>query len=116
VPDVETGSRAPVAPEGPPAAARAPGVAPTAPTNGVGAVIEELRDLYARTLGYPREAITASADLEADLGIDSLKRAEMLVKVTAHFRLPEAGTAHFVQHQTLSELADLVVTAQAAVA
>jgi acyl carrier protein len=72
-------------------------------------VLEQLRGLYASTLGYPPEAITADADLEADLGIDSLKRAEMLAKVTVHFQLKDADDGRYASHQTLAELAELVM-------
>lgn len=80
---------------------------PHAPT--LSEVLEQLRGLYADTLGYPPEAITPDADLEADLGIDSLKRAEMLAKVTVHFRLKDADDGRYASHQTLAELAGLVV-------
>lgn len=72
-------------------------------------VLVQLRSLYAETLGYPPEAITPEADLEADLGIDSLKRAEMLAKVAVHFRLKDADDGRYASHQTLSELAGLVL-------
>ena len=74
-------------------------------------MLEQLRALYAETLGYPPEAITPEADLEADLGIDSLKRAEMLAKVTVHFQLKDADDGRYASHQTLAELAGLVISA-----
>ena len=74
-------------------------------------VLEQLRELYAETLGYPAEAMTPEADLEADLGIDSLKRAEMLAKVASHFRLEDLEEGQLASHQTLAELASLVAAA-----
>lgn len=74
-------------------------------------VLEQLRELYAETLGYPAEAMTPEADLEADLGIDSLKRAEMLAKVTSHFHLEDLEEGQLASHQTLAELASLVAAA-----
>ncbi len=94
-------------------ASAAPAQAP-APARGgpsLPQVLEQLRALYADTLGYPPEAITPEADLEADLGIDSLKRAEMLAKVTVHFQLKDADDGRYASHQTLAELADLVIAA-----
>ncbi|GAA0477242.1 ACP S-malonyltransferase [Streptomyces olivaceiscleroticus] len=77
-------------------------------------VLDELRELYASTLGYPVEVITGDADLEADLGIDSLKRAEMLGKVSAHFGLGEsAEDGRFIAQSTLADLADLITAVQA---
>ena len=75
-----------------------------------------LRQLYAASLGFPEEVISVDADLEADLGIDSLKRTEMLSKVRAQFALPESvndGRLH--AHTTLSELGALVVEAMGGV-
>ncbi|WEV29335.1 phosphopantetheine-binding protein [Streptomyces sp. 71268] len=77
-------------------------------------VLGELRELYAGTLGYPVEAVTGDADLEADLGIDSLKRAEMLGKVSAHFGLDaSADGGRFLAQSTLAELAELIAAARA---
>lgn len=79
--------------------------------DSLSAVLEQLRELYAETLGYPPEAMTPDADLEADLGIDSLKRAEMLAKVTTHFHLEDVEDGQLASHQTLAELANLVAAA-----
>ncbi|GAA4675524.1 hypothetical protein GCM10023324_31230 [Streptomyces youssoufiensis] len=77
-------------------------------------MLGELRELYAGTLGYPVEAVTGDADLEADLGIDSLKRAEMLGKVSAHFGLDASvDGGRFLAQSTLAELAELIAAARA---
>ncbi|MDQ3404011.1 MAG: acyltransferase domain-containing protein [Actinomycetota bacterium] len=90
-------------------------VSPVGVVPDVGVVLEQLRELYASTLGYPVEAITGDADLEADLGVDSLKRAEMLGRVTARFGLGDsAGDVRFIAQPTLGELADLVVSVKVA--
>ncbi|MFF5923829.1 acyltransferase domain-containing protein [Streptomyces flavochromogenes] len=91
-----------------PAAEAAPVTATEAAPDPVG-VLDELRELYASALGYPVEVITGDADLEADLGIDSLKRAEMLGKVSARFGLGESAVdGRFVAQPTLADLADLI--------
>ena len=94
-----------------------PNVQPTQPAGlsrpEVAEVLAELVSLYADSLGYPAEAVSADADLEADLGIDSLKRAEMLGKVRAHFGLVDAGDdGRFLAQSTLAELAELVAAAR----
>jgi len=87
----------------------APAVAPAGAS-----VLDELRQLYATTLGYPVEVITGEADLEADLGVDSLKRAEMLGKLMAHFGLDDsAADGRFIAQSTLADLADLITDVQA---
>jgi hypothetical protein len=53
--------------------------------------------------------ITADADLEADLGIDSLKRAEMLTRVATLFNLGEAARdGRFLQQYTIEGIAGLI--------
>ena len=55
------------------------------------------------------EAVEADADLEADLGIDSLKRAEMMGMVGAMFDLPSSmNDGRFLAHTTLAELAGMI--------
>jgi [acyl-carrier-protein] S-malonyltransferase len=72
-------------------------------------MVTQLRELYATELGYPFDAVEADADLEADLGIDSLKRAEMLGKVAAQLSLPESvQDGRFLGHATLAELAGMI--------
>lgn len=84
-------------------------IAPAAAAPNAGTVTDRLRELYATTLGYPLEAVEADADLEADLGIDSLKRAEMLGKVGAMFDLPgSVNDGRFLAHTTLAELAGMI--------
>ncbi len=97
----------------PAAAAVAASAPPAKPAPSAADVLDELRELYASVLGYPVEVITGDADLEADLGIDSLKRAEMLGKVSAHFGLGESAVdGRFVAQPTLADLADLITSVQ----
>ena len=41
-------------------------------------LLARLLDLVSDRTGYPKEALSIDLDLEADLGIDSIKRVEML--------------------------------------
>lgn len=92
-----------------PAPAFQPASGQSASPGGAEGVLAELLSLYATSLGYPLEAMSADADLEADLGIDSLKRAEMLGKVRAHFGLSDStDDGRFLAQSTLGELAELV--------
>ena len=49
------------------------------------ALLADLRSMYATTLDYPESVFTETADLEADLGIDSVKQTELLGRVTERF-------------------------------
>ncbi|MFI1524409.1 acyltransferase domain-containing protein [Kitasatospora cineracea] len=74
-------------------------------------VVSVLRTLYATALGYPPEVLTADADLEADLGVDSIKQTELFAQAVTRFgrTLPTEGT-RLTSHTTLDALADLLPT------
>lgn len=57
--------------------------------------------------GYPSEMLEAEMDLEADLGIDSIKRVEILGALEEEFpSLPPADTEILAQTRTLAEIVD----------
>ncbi len=71
-------------------------------------VIADLRDFYAATLEYPPEMVTPDADIESDLGVDSMQQSELLVRVMARYGLePEEVNAGF--YLTVTDVADYVV-------
>ncbi|MFK3731383.1 acyltransferase domain-containing protein [Streptomyces sp. NPDC088090] len=79
---------------------------------GVGdrkAVVETLRSLYATALGYPPEVLTEDADLEADLGVDSIKQTELFAQAAARYgrTLPAEGS-RLTSYTTLDALAGLL--------
>jgi len=57
------------------------------------AILAVVRRTYAEALEYPEEVLTEDAHLEADLGVDSIKRTEVLARLRGHFGLgaPAAG-------------------------
>lgn len=63
-----------------------PAVLPAAPE-----ILEELRALYAEGIECPIEALSDDADLEADLGVDSLTQTELLSEALGRYGLDEAG-------------------------
>jgi acyl transferase domain-containing protein/acyl carrier protein len=85
-----------------------------------GAVLEDLRVLYAEAVEYPVEVFTEDVDLEADLGVDSVKQTELLARVAQRYGMPErAEGIRVADFPTLGRIADLVVehgTADPAVA
>ena len=70
-------------------AAAAPAPAPAAPAAGVSAE-EALIAVVAEATGYPTDMLELDMDLESDLGIDSIKRVEILSMLSE--RLPNAPT------------------------
>ncbi|MEO3764222.1 acyltransferase domain-containing protein [Streptomyces sp. B8F3] len=79
-----------------------------APAAG-GDVLATLQQVYADRLGYPVEAMDPDADLEGDLGIDSLKRMEVLSTLIDRFGLHHvADDTRFALQSTLGGLARLI--------
>jgi acyl transferase domain-containing protein/acyl carrier protein len=74
------------------------------------AVLADLRSMYAAALDYPETVITDEADLEADLGVDSMQQTELLVRVSAHYELPPPGKGDGIADiTTLSDVAEFVI-------
>ncbi|MER6474781.1 acyltransferase domain-containing protein [Streptomyces filamentosus] len=96
------------------------GSAPAAPSAGPGGldpeeVVATLRTLYADALGYPPEVLTRDADLEADLGVDSIKQTELFARaVTRYGRALPAEGSRLTNYTTLDALAGLLSTLPAA--
>ncbi|MFE9610788.1 acyltransferase domain-containing protein [Streptomyces sp. NPDC006012] len=72
-------------------------------------LVAALRTLYASALGYPPEVLTDHADLEADLGVDSIKQTELFAQAAARFgrTLPPDGS-RLTSYTTLDALAGLL--------
>lgn len=75
------------------------------------AIVDTLRALYAEALGYPPEVLTEGADLEADLGVDSIKQIELFAQAAARYgrAVPSEGF-RLTSCTTLAALAELLGT------
>ncbi|MCA8305376.1 acyltransferase domain-containing protein [Burkholderia seminalis] len=51
-------------------------------------LFSELVDIYAQAMEYPAEVFSESIELEAELGIDSVKQTEIIQRITARYALP----------------------------
>ncbi|ORA22972.1 hypothetical protein BST12_08155 [Mycobacterium angelicum] len=103
--DYFQGLVAPAAPVAPAAAPPSP-PPPTASPPGVDLVAQML-EVVADKTGYPAEMLDLSMALEADLGIDSIKRVEILSAVQQRVPgLPEVQTAAMAGLGTLNEIVD----------
>jgi len=104
----ETGAPpAPVAPAAvAPAALAAP--APT-PAKGIPAMpLEDLEGFLVRFVveqtGYPPEIVELDADLEADLGIDSIKKAQLFGELREYFPIQPSGNLTLDDFPTLRQI------------
>ena len=75
------------------------------PTTSTIDVLSLLMDVVAEKTGYPADALDLSMSLEGDLGIDSIKRVEILSAVQEKApELPEVDGSQMAQLQTLGEI------------
>lgn len=87
-------------------ASPAPSVQPAAPALDVKAM---LQGIVSDLSGYPAEMLDLSLEIEADLGIDSIKRVQIMEHFLAalekqHLTLPEAEVAQLAASITLGEI------------
>ncbi len=82
------------------------------------AALENLRTMVADLTGFPPDMLQPDLDLEADLGIDSIKRVEILVEAQERFPgladiLDEEGTRTFSRLTTLARMANFLESVRA---
>ncbi|TVR24703.1 MAG: beta-ketoacyl synthase, partial [Anaerolineaceae bacterium] len=84
--------------------------APSAPAvSGVSlsALSEALLNIVSDKTGYPAEMLELEMDIEADLGIDSIKRVEILGAMRDEFpQLPDLPAEDLAELRTLQEIVD----------
>jgi acyl transferase domain-containing protein/NAD(P)-dependent dehydrogenase (short-subunit alcohol dehydrogenase family) len=86
-PDLAVASAPPLAVgSGATAAGASPAVAPEAPPDDP--IMEKVLEIVAEKTGYPKEMLDLDLDLEADLGVDTVKQAEMFASVRAVYGIP----------------------------
>ncbi|MGE5695920.1 MAG: SDR family NAD(P)-dependent oxidoreductase [Candidatus Sericytochromatia bacterium] len=108
-PATKAATAAPAAP--PPMAAPAPQAAPEreAPTpTPVAAAGDELVETVLRIVteltGYPPELLDVDLDLEADLGVDTVKQAEIFAAIREHYGVPRDDTLKLRDFPTLTHV------------
>ncbi|MBL4869103.1 MAG: SDR family NAD(P)-dependent oxidoreductase, partial [Pseudomonadales bacterium] len=90
---------------------RAPVPAAPAASGDTTAVVAQLTDVMLKVVaektGYPTEMLDLDMDMEADLGIDSIKRVEILGTVQEEFSdLPEMNPDELSELRTLGQIID----------
>ena len=100
--------------------AAAPAIAVAAPAVGgadMAKVETAILDVVSEKTGYPAEMLNLDMDMEADLGIDSIKKVEIMSAVQE--RLPEAPVVQpdqMTELRTLRQVIDTLAVAGASVA
>ncbi|MEE8415778.1 MAG: beta-ketoacyl synthase N-terminal-like domain-containing protein, partial [Desulfobacterales bacterium] len=84
-----------------------PCAASTAPSADIETLKTVMLEIVSEKTGYPSEMLELDMDMEADLGIDSIKRVEILAGFTEQFPdLPEANPEELAELKTLGEVID----------
>ncbi|MFG2124851.1 SDR family NAD(P)-dependent oxidoreductase [Streptomyces sp. NPDC048710] len=83
--------------------------APPAPAVSTDDVRGALLDVVAQKTGYPADMLDLGMDVEADLGIDSIKRVEIMGVLQEHFPSPTpVGPEQLAELRTLSDIVGFV--------
>ena len=70
-------------------------------------LLDRLLDLVSERTGYPKEALSIDLDLEADLGVDSIKRVEILGTLAESIEAGHQGNPPPLEMETLSTIKTL---------
>ncbi len=82
------------------------GRAEDAVQHGAPAIEREILKIVAAKTGWPVEMLDINFDLEADLGIDTVKLADIVASVREHFRLEHDPNFRLGDYRTLRQLID----------
>ena len=78
--------------------------APVAATTPDGSVKERILALVVEKTGYPEEMLDLDLDLEADLGVDTVKQAELFAAIRATYNIPRDENLKLRDYPTLAHV------------
>jgi acyl carrier protein len=86
-----------------------PVVETAVPTEGNSEMLDLMLSVVADKTGYPAEMLELSMDMEADLGIDSIKRVEIFGAITEQSdKLTDINPNDLTELRTLQEIVDYI--------
>jgi acyl carrier protein len=86
----------------------APATAAAPPTGAVDEVMARVTAIVAEMTGYPADLLEPDLDLEADLGVDTVKQAEVFAAVRGHYQLERDPNLKLRDFPTLRHVAGWV--------
>ena len=95
------------------ATVQATGSAPAAPPDAQASLttaLDKVKDIIAEQTGYTTDMLEDTLDLEADLGIDTVKQVEIFAKAAGHFGFPVPEDLKLRDLNTIAKLADYINT------
>lgn len=82
---------------------------PPASDGAAGSVKARILELVAEKTGYPQDMLDLDLDLEADLGIDTVKQAEMFAAIREAYNIPRDETRKLRDYPTLAHVIRFVL-------
>jgi len=98
---IETTTAHPTAPQAPEAAKQTVATTATAIEDPIK---EKVLEIVAEKTGYPKDMLDLDLDLEADLGIDTVKQAEMFAAIRAAYNIPRDENLKLRDFPTLAHV------------
>ena len=92
----------------PPAPEPVDGGAAPAAADGGDPVLDQVTSVVAEMTGYPADLLEPDLDLEADLGVDTVKQAEVFAAVREHYDVERDDNLQLRDFPTLRHVADWV--------
>src|SRR5664280_819149 len=87
-----------------------------APAVTADSIKEKVLDIVAEKTGYPKDMLDLDLDLEADLGIDTVKQAEMFAAIRAAYSIPRDENLKLRDFPTLAHVIQFAQNGQRAAA
>ena len=84
---------------------------PAAPTVDRNTIQDYVLSVVSEKTGYPIEMLDLGLDLEADLGIDTVKQAELFATIRTHYNIPRREDLRLVDYNTLEKVINFMVEA-----
>nr|MDA8242977.1 SDR family NAD(P)-dependent oxidoreductase [Elusimicrobiota bacterium] len=82
-------------------AAPAPAAAPASGGVSEDAVRENILGMITEKTGYPKDMLELDLDMEADLGIDTVKQAELFAAIREHYDIPRRDNVSLKDYPTI---------------
>ncbi len=90
------------------------GPVPMAVAVTVDSIKEKVLEIVAEKTGYPKDMLDLDLDLEADLGVDTVKQAEMFAAVRAAYNIPREENLKLRDFPTLAHVIKFATEKQVA--
>jgi len=70
--------------------------------------VDEILDIYSEITGYPKEMLDLNMEIEADLGIDTVKQATILSMISEKFNIPQEDSVKLSNYPTIGHVVNMV--------